>query len=97
MTQAESTTTGESRPGFSSAIRVIDEATKERMSASSRDGCPVPLDDLRLLEVSHWGFDGSVHTGEIVVHGGYARDVVSVFEESTAETAHRWTPSGAIR
>jgi hypothetical protein len=30
-------------------------------------GCPVPLRDLRLLTVRHWGFDGRAHTGRLIV------------------------------
>jgi hypothetical protein len=26
-------------------------------------GCPVPLSQLRLLSVTHWGFEGRSHTG----------------------------------
>ena len=33
-----------------------------------RPGCPVPLRGLRLLTVSHWGFDGKARTGQLVVH-----------------------------
>jgi hypothetical protein len=33
-----------------------------------RSGCPVGLPDLRLLTVSHWGFDGRSHTGQLVVN-----------------------------
>jgi hypothetical protein len=33
-----------------------------------RAGCPVGLSDLRLLTVSHWGFDGRAHTGQLVVN-----------------------------
>lgn len=50
------------------------------MAASWRSGCPVPLQDLRLVSVSHWGFDGAERAGEIVVHADYATDVVSVFD-----------------
>ena len=32
-----------------------------------RSSCPVGLDGLRLLTVSHWGFDGRAHTGQLVV------------------------------
>ena len=31
-------------------------------------GCPVRLSQLRLLTVSHWGFDGRVHRGRLVVN-----------------------------
>ena len=33
-----------------------------------RASCPVGLSDLRLLTVSHWGFDGRAHTGQLVVN-----------------------------
>lgn len=35
---------------------------------SWRPGCPVGFDDLRLLTVSHWGFDGRPKRGRLVVH-----------------------------
>ena len=35
-------------------------------------GCPVGLVELRLLAVSHWGFDGRVHRGRLVVHRDHA-------------------------
>jgi hypothetical protein len=46
---------------------------------SWRPGCPVPVEDLRLLTLSHWGFDGRVHRGGLVVHEDVAEDVVGVF------------------
>jgi poly-gamma-glutamate synthesis protein (capsule biosynthesis protein) len=49
------------------------------MSASWRDGCPVPFDDLRLLTLTHWGFDGAVRTGELVVHADWAEALAGVF------------------
>jgi hypothetical protein len=44
-----------------------------------RSGCPVPLDDLRYLTVSFWGFDERFHTGELIVHESAAEDMVEVF------------------
>lgn len=47
-----------------------------RMTPSSwRPGCPVPLSSLRYLQLSHMGFDGREHVGELVVH---ERDVTAV-------------------
>ena len=37
---------------------------------------PVPLSQLRLLIVRHWGFDGRAHTGQLVVN----RDVAAALE-----------------
>ena len=45
---------------------------------SWRPGCPVGLDDLRLVRARHWGFDGKPRTGRLVVHRDVARDVATV-------------------
>ena len=57
----------------------IDGAPRERMTSSWRPGCPVALDDLRLLTLTHWGFDRKVHRGELVVHEDQARTIRRVF------------------
>jgi D-alanyl-D-alanine carboxypeptidase len=41
-------------------------------------GCPVGLGKLRLLEVSHWDFDGEERRGELVVHERVAKRIVGV-------------------
>ena len=64
---------------FQVTVSTIDEATAARMSASSRPGCPVPLDELRLLTLTHWGFDGRPRPGELVVAAQYADGIASVF------------------
>ena len=64
---------------FKSSVDVIGEETARRMSASWRPGCPVPLEDLRLLSVTHVGFDGQPRAGELVVHAGVADDIMGVF------------------
>ena len=46
---------------------------------SWRVGCPVPLRDLRLLTLSHWGFDGRARLGRLILHEDVARDVLGVF------------------
>ncbi len=42
-------------------------------------GCPVGLDDLRLLTFRYWGFDGQVHDGPMVVNVSAAKDALWVF------------------
>jgi hypothetical protein len=42
--------------------------------------CPVGLAELRVLTVSHWGFDRRVHTGQLVVHGDVAAPLARVFK-----------------
>jgi hypothetical protein len=44
-----------------------------------RDGCPVQLWNLRLLTVSHWGFDNEVHTGQLIVRLDVAAPLATVF------------------
>ena len=39
------------------------------------------LRDLRLLTLSHWGFDGRARTGRLIVHRDVARDLVHVFRD----------------
>jgi hypothetical protein len=43
------------------------------------EGCPVTLDQLAYLTVSHIGFDGKFHTGELIVNAKVAEDFVEVF------------------
>ena len=61
-------TVSASCPVFDGTAAAIDAATRERMVGSSwREGCPVRIEDLRLLRVDYWGFDGREHRGELVV------------------------------
>src|SRR5439155_8618399 len=66
----------DSAPDFTSATSRIDPATA---MTSWHPGCPVPLEDLRQVTLSHWGFDGRTHLGTIVVNGDVAAVVVAVF------------------
>lgn len=65
--------------GFTSSIAEIDDSLAARMAANWRPACPVPLADLRYLTVTYRGFDGSDHSGELVVAALVATDVVEVF------------------
>lgn len=71
-----------SRPpsAFASSVGAITDELAERMTPSSwREGCPVPLEELRHVTVSHVTFEGAVSTGELVVHADVADEVVKVF------------------
>jgi hypothetical protein len=69
------------RPRFEALIGVVDGAVSAGMENSSwRPGCPVPKEDLRVILLTHWGFDGRVHQGMLVVHEDEARPVVKVFK-----------------
>jgi hypothetical protein len=66
--------------GFRGSVRPLPPAVEELMRGSSwRPGCPVGLDDLRLVRVTHVGFDGELHPGKLVVHRWYADEMLTVF------------------
>src|SRR5215212_8823410 len=46
-----------------------------------RPGCPAQLWNLRLLTVSHWGFDNEVHTGQLIVRVDVAAPLAKVFRQ----------------
>ena len=66
-------------PGICVLRRPHRRGTARKVSASWRPGCPVPLEDLRLLPVTHVGFDGRPRAGELVVHVSVAEDIIGVF------------------
>jgi hypothetical protein len=69
-------------PIFHGHAERIDMQTRRRMSGVSwRPGCPVGFADLRLLTVAHWGFDGRIHRGRLVVHRDYARGMVGAMRK----------------
>ena len=66
-------------PTFEATIAAIDEAGRTRLTHSWRPGCPVPLEDLRLITLDHWDSDGTEQQGELVVHADEAEAIVEVF------------------
>jgi hypothetical protein len=68
-------------PKFKGTSERITGELRDRIVGSSwHAGCPVGLDDLRVLRLDRWGFDGKPHRGTLVVHRRYARDVIQVFK-----------------
>ncbi|MFF5208524.1 M15 family metallopeptidase [Streptosporangium sp. NPDC000396] len=63
-------------PKFSAEVSKV---TRAQLRYSWRPGCPVPLDDLRMITMSYWGFDDKPHTGKLVVHKSAADDIITVF------------------
>jgi hypothetical protein len=51
----------------------------EMRGTTWKPGCPVALEDLRLMAVSYWGFDARPHVGPLVVNASAADDLVWVF------------------
>jgi hypothetical protein len=66
-------------PPFRGGVSPLPASLRTTMTGRSwRPGCPVGLGDLRLVRARHWGFDGRVHEGRIVVHRDVARAVLGV-------------------
>jgi hypothetical protein len=71
----------EAPPVFRGSVSRIGPALREVLIGRNwTPGCPVPIDDLRLVEVSHWNFEGEVRTGPLVLHTRVASDVLWVFK-----------------
>lgn len=63
--------------GWESSLSPVPDEVVAR--SSWQEGCPVSIDELRYIVVSHHGFDGEVHTGEMIVNAAEADGVVEVF------------------
>ena|SRR5579862_7329432 len=66
---------------FHASIRLLSPSVRAEVTSAKEwhAGCPVPLSQLRLLSVSEWGFDGHVHTGQIVVNEAATAPLERVF------------------
>ena len=65
-------------PAYEATVTPLPAPFAARMT-SWRLGCPVGKSDLRMVTLTHWGFDGRVKRGRIVVHRNYAAKVARVF------------------
>jgi len=74
-TTAATETTTAGQPFFQSSIGPIAPA---EVSSSWREGCPLDVASLRAVDVSHFGYDGEVHTGRLVVAEDVAEDLVVI-------------------
>lgn len=61
------------------AVPLPESVRAEMTGVSWREGCPVSLDDLALLTVTHMGFDRKPQVGELVVHKDVADEVLTIF------------------
>lgn len=65
---------------FVGRIARLPGSLRDRMTGTTwKPGCRVSLDDLRLLHLDYWGFDGEPRRGPMVVHEDVAADVLWVF------------------
>jgi hypothetical protein len=72
---------GGGEPRFEGHSEPIRGQIEERIVGSSwHRGCPVHHSKLRLLELTHWGFDGDVHRGRLIVHRNEDRAILRVMK-----------------
>ena len=77
---AASTATAAEQPHFSASVSILSKNLRAEMTGLSwHPGCPVPLDRLRLIDLTYYGFDGLVHHGRLVVNRDVSTAIVSVF------------------
>jgi hypothetical protein len=70
---------GRELPAFRGSVSALSPAVRQSMTGVSwRPGCPVGLDELRLVRARYVGMDGRAHTGRIVVQRDVATEVVAV-------------------
>lgn len=63
-------------------VVTIDEAMAKAMTGKSFHENPhIALEDLRVVHVPHYGFDGATHQGSLVVHEKIAEDILEIFTE----------------
>jgi hypothetical protein len=66
---------------FNSVIRPLSAHQQKRVANGYwHAGCPVARSQLRVLTVTHWAFDGRVHTGQLVVNRDAAAPLRKVFK-----------------
>jgi len=67
---------------FHSSIKPLPAPVRAQLNGRFwHAGCPVPLSGLRVLTVTHWGFDKRVHTGQLVVNANAAAPLSRVFRQ----------------
>lgn len=73
------TTTAPPAPPFEGSVHPV---TAEELGASWTPGLGcTPPEQLRRIHVFHWGYDGQVHQGDLIVHADWADRLVGVFAE----------------
>ncbi|MFL6021613.1 MAG: M15 family metallopeptidase [Gaiellaceae bacterium] len=67
------------QPFHSSAAPLSPQVRAELNGPFWRAACPVSLSNLRVLTVTHWGFDGHVYDGQLIVNRRATAPLAKVF------------------
>ena len=60
---------------------IPEDLAAQMRGTTMHDGCPVPMEDLVLLEPAYWDFDEQPQVGRLVVAKKHAEDLAGVFEK----------------
>jgi hypothetical protein len=63
-------------------LKIGPELAARMTGVSWHEGCPVPIEDLRLLDIGHVDFEGRDTRGQLVIAASVAEDVAAVFQEA---------------
>jgi D-alanyl-D-alanine carboxypeptidase len=63
----------------------VEHVARTDVRFSWRPGCPVGPTQLRRIRLGYWGFDGTPHSGEIVVNAAVTGAVTGVFRKLYSE------------
>ena len=58
----------------------VSPVTADVVYATWREDCPLPLEELSLLTLTYWDFEGNVTQGPMVINSAVVTDVVQAFE-----------------
>ncbi|MEU6843903.1 M15 family metallopeptidase [Streptomyces sp. NPDC046716] len=74
----------QAQPRPSTLNAVVSAVPGTKLAHTYRRGCPVPPGRLRLIRMNHWGFDGKVHRGELIVGRQAVSPMLYVFGRAFA-------------
>jgi hypothetical protein len=63
----------------------VEKLTSSDLPYSYRSGCPVKPSGLRRVLLYHWGFDGQLTRGEVIVRSSSVKAVTRVFDKAYAK------------
>ncbi|PIS01281.1 MAG: hypothetical protein COT84_03175 [Chlamydiae bacterium CG10_big_fil_rev_8_21_14_0_10_35_9] len=60
----------------------LPESIVKRIKGKSwNSDCPIPLEDLAYVQVSHWNYNNEIVTGELIYHKTLALEIIEIFQE----------------
>jgi hypothetical protein len=61
---------------------IVPDSVRDRIAGVSwKEGCPVPIEDLRYITVSYVDFGQTPRYGELIMHKSVAGEIVDIFKE----------------